>query len=243
MSVKSEILLEVKDMSKNFGVTVALDHVSFAIKRGEIRGLIGENGSGNRTASSIIAGIQPATSGEMLYKGKPWKPANTLDAIHNAIGMIVQEAGTISDISISENIFIGNYKDFRVGPFINRTKMNAEAKKALENIGITYINPALRLRILDMQERKLVEIAKTMYPNPEILIVDETTTALSQTGRQLLYKIMRKTAEEGKAVLFISHDLDELMEHCDTLTILRDGRSSTILKNIISSPAISSVKW
>lgn len=223
MPEKGEVLLEVKDMCKNFGVTVALNHVSFTVKRGEVRGLIGENGSGKSTVSSIIAGIQPATSGEMFYKGKPWKPSNALEAIHNGVSMIVQEAGTISNISVSENIFIGDYKKFKIGPFINRFNMNNEAKKAMENIGVKGINPAKPIRLLDMQERKLIEIAKTMYSNPDIFIVDETTTALSQTGRELLYSIMHKAADEGKAVLFISHDLDELMEHCDTLTILRDG--------------------
>ena len=80
---KGDVLVEVKDMCKNFGVTVALNHVDIQFKRGEIRGLIGENGSGKSTVSSIIAGIQPATSGEMFYKGKPWKPANSLEAIQN----------------------------------------------------------------------------------------------------------------------------------------------------------------
>lgn len=91
MAQKGEVLVEVRDMCKNFGVTVALNHVNIQFKRGEIRGLIGENGSGKSTVSSIIAGIQPATSGEMFYKGKPWKPATSLEASSNGIGMIVQE--------------------------------------------------------------------------------------------------------------------------------------------------------
>ena len=231
-SEKGEVLLEVKNVCKYFGVTVALNHVSFEVRRGEIRGLIGENGSGKSTVSSIIAGIQPATSGHIYFKGKLWNPSNALEAIRNGVGMIVQEAGTISNISVAENIFIGDYQRFKVGPFINRGKMNAEAKRALSKIGETSINPALQTRLLDMQERKLVEIAKTMFPDPEIFIVDETTTALSQYGRDLLYKIMHQAAEAGKSVLFISHDLDELMEHCDTLTILRDGE---IIDNIEKS--------
>lgn len=229
MHEKGEILVEVRDMCKNFGVTVALNHVDMTIRRGEVRGLIGENGSGKSTVSSIIAGIQPATSGEMFYKGQPWKPANNLEAIHNGIGMIVQEAGTIENISVAENIFLGNYDAFKNGPIINRVKMNAEAKKALEKIGVTHINPALPARIYDMQDRKLIEIAKTMYSDPDMFVVDETTTALSQSGRELLYKLMHRAAEENRAVVFISHDLEELMEHCDTLTVLRDG---VIIDNI-----------
>ncbi len=229
MSEKGEVLVEVKDMCKNFGVTVALKSVDITIKRGEIRGLIGENGSGKSTVSSIIAGIQPATSGEMYYKGKLWKPENTLEAVNNGIGMIVQEAGTIDNVTVAENIFLGNYQPFKRGMFISRSKMNAEAKKALEKIGASHINPAYPTHLYDMQERKLIEIARTMYNDPDLFVVDETTTALSQKGRELLYTLMHKAAEENKAVVFISHDLDELMEHCDTLTILRDG---VIIDNI-----------
>lgn len=223
MPEKGEVLVEVKDMCKNFGVTVALNHVNIQFRRGEIRGLIGENGSGKSTVSSIIAGIQPATSGEMIYKGSAWKPANTLEAALNGIGMIVQEAGTIPGITVAENIFLGNYGTFKKGPLIDRARMNGAAAEAMERVGITTIDPSQPAFRYDMQERKLIEIARVMAGEPELFIVDETTTALSHSGRALLYQIMHDAAARNKAVIFISHDLHELMEHCDTLTILRDG--------------------
>ncbi len=223
MAEKGEVVLEVKDMSKNFGATIALNHVDIQLKTGEIRGLIGENGSGKSTVSSIIAGMQPATDGEMFYKGKPWKPKTMLEASDHGIGMIVQEAGTIESITVAENIFLGNAKKFMKGPFVDKRAMIKEAQKALEEVGITWINAALPTRLLDMQERKLVEVAKVMCLNPEILIVDETTTALSQKGRELLYRIMHKMADEGKSVIIISHDMEEMTSECDVLTILRDG--------------------
>lgn len=229
MTQKGETLVEVKDLCKNFGVTIALSHVDFVVKTGEIRGLIGENGSGKSTVSSIIAGMQPASSGEMFYKGKPWKPATMLEAQKAGIGMIVQEAGTIANISVAENIFLGNYDKFKKGPIINKVAMISEARKALEKIGVTNINPALPARHYDMQERKLIEIAKCMYNDPELLIVDETTTALSQSGRDIIYRIMHEMADAGKAVMIISHDLNEMMEQCSTLTVLRDG---VIIDNI-----------
>lgn len=229
MTQKGETLVEVKDLCKNFGVTIALSHVDFVVKTGEIRGLIGENGSGKSTVSSIIAGMQPASSGEMFYKGKLWKPATMLEAQKAGIGMIVQEAGTIANISVAENIFLGNYDKFKNGPIINKVAMISEARKALEKIGVTNINPALPARHYDMQERKLIEIAKCMYNDPELLIVDETTTALSQSGRDIIYHIMHEMADAGKAVMIISHDLNEMMEQCSTLTVLRDG---VIIDNI-----------
>ncbi len=223
MAEKGEVLVEAKDLNKNFGVTVALHNVNMTIKRGEIRGLFGENGSGKSTVTSIIAGIQPATSGEMFYKGQPWKPKDSLEALHNGIGIIVQEMGTVPTISVAENIFIGDYDRFKTGPIISKRKMVEEAQKALENIGVTDINAARVTRTYNMEQRKLIEIAKTMAHDPEMFVVDETTTALSESGREILYRLMRKAADDNKAVVFISHDLEEIMDKCDTLTVLRDG--------------------
>lgn len=223
MAAKGEILIEVKDLCKNFGVTIALDHVSMVIKRGEIRGLIGENGSGKSTITSIIAGIQSATSGEMYYKGKPWKPHTSLEATHEGIGIIVQEMGTIASLTVAENIFLGNYDGFRKGPIIDFKKMVREAGEILNRLGIYDIDPKEVTGKYNMEQRKLIEIAKTMVNDPEIFIVDETTTALSEKGRNILYGLMHQAVADNKAVVFISHDLEEIMEHSDTLTVLRDG--------------------
>lgn len=223
MEHNREVVIEIRDLSKNFGVTQALSHVDFVVESGEIHGLIGENGSGKSTVSSIVAGLQPPSSGEMFYHGKPWSPKTVLDAKHAGIAMIVQEAGTIPGITVAENIFLGDYEKFRKGIFVDKGKMVAEAKKALEKIGVTDINPALPTRLFDMQQRKLIEIAAAMKDEPDVLIVDETTTALSQSGRDVLYKVMHQMADAGKTVMIISHDLDEIMEQCDVLTILRDG--------------------
>ncbi len=229
MSEKGETLVEVKDLCKNFGVTVALSHVDMVIKRGEVRGLIGENGSGKSTVTTIIAGIQQATSGEMFYKGQPWKPQTSLEAVKAGIGIIVQEMGTIPTITVAENIFLGDYDQFRSGLIINRRKMIAAAQKALDEIGAKDIKAGDITSRYNMEQRKLIEIAKVMAHNPEMFVIDETTTALSENGRQILYHLMHKAAAENKAVVFISHDLDEIMKHSDTLTVLRDG---VIIDNI-----------
>ena len=222
MPAKGEVVLSLKDMCKNFGVTVALNHVDLEVRAGEIRGLIGENGSGKSTISSIAAGMQPATSGDMIFKGKLWKPASALEAQNGGISMIVQEAGTIPNISVAENIFLGHEKMFAKGPFVIRSRMVQEAQKLLDELGIP-ISAKQPTYTLDMQACKLIEIAKALYWKPDIFIVDETTTALSQEGRELLYKLMHQLADENKSVLFISHDLDELIEQCDAVTVLRDG--------------------
>jgi len=229
MPQKGGLLFEVKDLCKNFGVTIALSHVNFTLHSGEIRGLIGENGSGKSTVSSIIAGMQPANSGEMMYKGAIWNPASAIEAQKAGIGMIVQESGTIAGISVAENIFLGDMSRFRKGLAVDKKAIFTAAKEALENIGVTDINPALPAGHYDIQQRKLIEVAKIIYMEPELLIVDETTTALSKHGREIVYKIMHQMAEAGKTVMIISHDLNEVMEHCSVLTVLRDG---VIIDNI-----------
>ncbi|MBR4446231.1 MAG: sugar ABC transporter ATP-binding protein [Solobacterium sp.] len=218
-----ETMLEVRNMFKNFGVTVALNDVSFTLERGHVYGLIGENGSGKSTVSSIIAGMQTATKGDMVYEGKPWAPGSMLEAQEHGIGMIVQEAGTIPNITVAENIFLGHEDMFKKGIFIDRAGLTAAAQKLLDELGIKEFRASDRTGKLDMQMRKIVEIAKCMYWKPQLLIVDETSTALSLEGRMFLYKVMRKQREENKTVLFISHDLDEMMTECDKLTVLRDG--------------------
>lgn len=217
-------LMEVKNMFKFFGVTTALNDVSFTLERGHVYGLIGENGSGKSTVSSIIAGMQQPSKGEMYYQGEAWQPTSMLMAQEHGIGMIVQEAGTIPNITVAENIFLGHEKMFQKGPFVDKKKMNSAAKELLEKLNIAeQFSATDRTSDLDMQARKVIEIAKCMYWQPELLIVDETSTALSHEGREFLYRVMDEQRKSNKTVLFISHDLDEMCEHCDKLTVLRDG--------------------
>ena len=138
--------------------------------------------------------------------------------------MIVQEAGTIDGLSIAENIFVGDEKRFSHHGIIDRAAMNREAVKALENIGVTDVDVTRPAAAYSLETRKLVEVAKALYYDPILFIVDETTTALSQSGRKTIYRIIHELRDKGKAVLFISHDLEELMENCDVLTVLRDGK-------------------
>lgn len=226
-----EIIVEVKSMDKRFGSTIALKDVSIKVCRGEILGLIGENGSGKSTVTSIISGMQRADRGEMFFKGEKWNPPSMLYALENGIGMIVQENGTVPEITVAENIFLGETKRFksfgskeRRWGVVKRKEMIKKAQEALDGIGASYIKAQQITSSLDMQDRKLIEIARIMAKKPEVLVVDETTTALSQIGRDIIYKIMEQMKKENKAVVFISHDLDEIMNVCDTLTVLRDGR-------------------
>ena len=220
---EKELLFQATGISKSFGAIQALKNVDLSVYRGEVRGLIGENGSGKSTLTAIAAGMLQPTTGKMKFQGKEYKPETVIDGTRTGIGMVVQEQGTVSGITIAENIFLGREDLFRKHGLISKKMMLKEARKALEKIGLPDIDPASYIDSLDMESRKLVEIAKTMYDDPEIVVIDETTTALSQYGREIVYKLMKEMREKRKAVLFISHDLEETMEHCDSLTVLRDG--------------------
>ena len=223
MEEKNKVFIETKNLTKRFGDVLAVNQVSLCVRRGEILGLIGENGSGKSTISSMISAIHTVTSGEMFIEGKKYQPKDRIDAIGHGIAMIVQEAGTIEALTVAENMFLGDEKRFMRHGVVNRKAMEDEAGRALEAIGIKQIDPGEVIGRYNFEDRKLVEVAKAVYYRPELFIVDETTTALSQYGRELLYRLIHKLRDEQKAVLLISHDLQELMEHCDVLTVLRDG--------------------
>jgi ribose transport system ATP-binding protein len=220
---EKELIFETRNLTKHFGPTIALNNVNIKIYRGQITGLIGENGSGKSTVMSIAAGMQPQTNGEMYFMGKPHKPSSMIEGARAGIGMIVQEQGTVSGRTIAQNIFLGEEKKYTNAGFVSRSKMNRAAAEVLARIGFDEAEPSTIVDDLNLQSRKLVEIAKVSYSQPDMLVVDETTTALSQHGRDIIYGIMKKMRDENKAVVFISHDLQELIEVCDTLTVLRDG--------------------
>lgn len=216
--------LKIRNVSMSFGPTRALTDVSLELFGGEIRGFIGENGSGKSTLSNVVAGLLRADSGEMELFEKHYAPHSMLDADKNKVSMIVQEMATINKISVAANIFAGKEMQFGRFGLINKKAMNKAAKAALERIGVTWINPSTLTDKISFEDRKLVEMARAVNNEPEILIIDETTTALSQSGRTIMYKIMKELRDNGKSILFISHDLSEIIEQCDSVTVLRDGQ-------------------
>ena len=202
--MERETIIEVKNMHKAFGPTIALKDVNITFRRGEIRGLIGENGSGKSTVTSIIAGMQHATSGEMFYKGEPWKPNSMVEAQKAGISMILQEANTISHVTVAQNIFAGREKEFAKCGVISMKKMNKAADELLEKFGVGHIKASAPIDIYNFEDRKLIEIVRCVTDDTQVLVVDETTTALSHEGRKILYNLIHKlSAEENKCVIFI----------------------------------------
>ncbi|MCL2201264.1 MAG: sugar ABC transporter ATP-binding protein [Oscillospiraceae bacterium] len=239
---QSEFLFRAKQVYKSFGATKALKGVDLEIRHGEVLGLIGENGSGKSTLSSIIAAIQPADSGSFFLNGEPYAPVGTANAVHAGVCMILQEKGTFDSLSVASNIMINKEEQFSRFGIVSHRKMERAAQEALDAVDASHISAAAPLGMLSFEDRKLVELARAMDGKPKLLIVDETTTALSKVGRDILYEIIRRMRGAGESVLFISHDIDEVMEQCDRVVILRDGMYiETLSKEQFEAPVIKSL--
>lgn len=223
VEMMGEVLLKAEHVYKEFDATKALTDVSLELHRGEIRGLIGENGSGKSTFARIVTGIYPPTSGTMSYRGDSYQPKSVLDSRKHGIVLLAQESGTINSLTIAENMFLGEEFQFSKIGDVSLRKLKAETQRVLKENGIEGVNVRDKISKYSFEERKMIEVARAMENKPEILIVDETTTALSQSGRDRIYKIIKEQKEKDRCVLFISHDLDEVQRICDAVTVLRDG--------------------
>lgn len=221
--MSGEAVIEVRSLVKDFGPTRALRGVNVEFFAGQIRGLVGENGSGKSTITSIISGMQKPTSGQMFYHGKPWSPATMVEAQARGVSMVLQEANTIPDCTVAENIFAGRFDEFSRFGIVNMKKVTKAAQGMLDAFGISHIKAADNINRYGFEDRKLIEIVRCVSDDTEVFVVDETTTALSMEGRVILYRLIRRMKERGKSVIFISHDVDEILEQCTDLTVLRDG--------------------
>ena len=219
----SEVRLQVKNLCKNFGITKAVQNVSFNVNKGEVHALIGENGSGKSTLTNMLTGIYSIGSGTFILDGKEVHPKNQVEANNEGISIIVQELGTLSGLTVAENIFLGHEDQFVHCGIKNTTAMNKKATELLKQYGFERIKAADMIDSYNFEDRKLVEIVKSTYFNPKVLVVDETTTALGQKGREELFKVMHKVRDTGNCVIFISHDLEEVIEQSDNISVLRDG--------------------
>ena len=219
----SEVRLQVQNLCKTFGITKAVQNVSFNINKGEVHALIGENGSGKSTLTNMLTGIYSIDSGHFILDGKEVHPKNQVEANDEGISIIVQELGTLSGLTVAENIFLGHEDRFVKFGIKNTGAMNRQAQELLNKYGFNRIRANAMVDDYNFEDRKLVEIVKATYFNPKIVVIDETTTALSQEGREELYKHMNRIRAEGNTIIFISHDLPEILRMSDTITVLRDG--------------------
>ncbi len=219
----SEVLLHAEKIDKNFGITHAIDHVTLDFTKGEIHALIGENGSGKSTFTSCLTGIYQKDSGTFTLNGKTIESHNQVEGNYNGVAIVVQEIGTLSGLTVAENIFLGKEDEFTKHGVKNSIAMTAKAQELLNSYGFDYIKANDVIDKYNFEDRKLIEIVKATHFKPQVLVVDETTTALGEKGRKELFKVMHEIRDDGRCVIFISHDLEEVLEQSDSVSVLRDG--------------------
>lgn len=214
-------MLEVNDISKSFPAVKALDGVSLRVDAGEVHGVIGENGAGKSTLMKILAGIQPPDEGSLALNGSPYRPRHVNDASEAGVVMIHQELNLVDDLSVAENIMLG--REARRFGILDLRSMRVESARILAEIGAT-IDPRVRVGDLPVAQQQLVEIAKALSQETRVLILDEPTAVLSERETTLLFRLIRRLRERGVAIVYISHLLPEILDLCDRITVLRDGR-------------------
>lgn len=228
MDVKSssptqEIILEVENVSKSFPGVKALDSVSFDLRRGEVHALVGENGAGKSTLMKILSGVYRPDEGVIRYKGKQVSFSDVTQAREAGIAIIYQELNLIPHLSVAANIFIGREPLTRFGT-LDEKKMNADAVATLARLNVA-LDPTIKLNQLPVSKQQMVEIAKAISFDSEVLIMDEPTSALTESEINELFRIIHTLRDHGVAIIYISHRLDELRHIVDRISIFRDGRA------------------
>ncbi|ELN4156299.1 TPA: sugar ABC transporter ATP-binding protein [Citrobacter braakii] len=217
-----DIILRTHAISMLFPGTIALDSVDYQVWRGKVNVIIGENGAGKSTLMKILAGVQQPSSGEMSLNGNPVRFASTRDAAAHGIGMVHQELNLFENLTVAENIFLGREIQKGVAP-INEAEQEKRTAELLTRLD-QPISPRDLVGNLKVGQQQLVEIAKALAEDADILILDEPTSALSKTEVEILFRVIRELTRQGVSIIYISHRLEELMAIGDVITILRDGK-------------------
>lgn len=217
------MFLEMKNITKCFDATKALDDVSFSCEKGEICGLLGENGAGKSTLMNILGGVFPPTEGRVIIDGEDITGSDERKASRAGIRFVHQELNIINDLRVYENLFLGEELTRGFG-FTDKKSMREKTGQVLEKVNLGDVNPDAYARELDTSHKQLLEIARALLFDARIIILDEPTTALSEEEIKNLFGIMRNLKAEGVTMIYISHKMAELFEICDTYTVLRDGR-------------------
>lgn len=224
-----QTILEMKNITKNFGGVKALNNVNFKVTAGEIHALVGENGAGKSTLMNILSGVLPygTYSGDIFYKGKHCVFRSIRDSEKNGIVIIHQELALVPYLSIGENIFLGNERAKR--GVIDWEKTYSEATKILRMVGL-HDNPHMLIKDLGVGKQQLVEIAKALAKDVQLLILDEPTAALNEEDADNLLRLLLELKKNGITSILISHKLHEVIKVADSITILRDGATIETLQ-------------
>ena len=220
-----DIILEFKNVTKNFPGITALDDVSFSIRRGEIHGICGENGAGKSTLMKILAGVYPwgTYEGQILYDGQELKlvDRSIRQAAEEGIAIVYQELTLVPSITVGENIYLG--KEPTTNGIINWDKLYSDTDKLLKKYKLDVPSKSI-VRHLGVGKMQMTEIAKALSENAKVLILDEPTSALADAEIEKLMEILNELKNHGVTCIYISHKLEEFFKITDSITVLRDGK-------------------
>ncbi|ADU68932.1 sugar ABC transporter ATP-binding protein [Pantoea sp. At-9b] len=218
---QSDVIIETRNVSRIYPGVTALDQVNYRVWRNKVNVLIGENGAGKSTMMKMLAGVETPSSGEILLDGQPVSLHSTHQAEQHGISIIFQELNLFPNMNVMDNIFIAN--EFFQRGVINEKYQYALAKSLLERLELD-VDPYAPLGELGIGHQQLVEIARALSKDTRVLIMDEPTSALSQSEVKVLFNVIEQLKRRGVTIIYISHRLEELMEIGDHITIFRDGR-------------------
>lgn len=216
------ILVELKNIRKEFPGVVALDQVNMKIYAGRIHALVGENGAGKSTLMKILSGTYQNYYGNIIVGGETVHLKNEKDAFSHGISIVAQELNYVDEQTIAENLFLGR-EPKKAGLFIDEKKRNEETARLLRLMKMDY-SPETPMKKLSVAQKQMIEILKSISRNCNVIIMDEPTSALTSKETEILFDNIRRMKEQGIGFVFISHRLEEIFEICDDYTVLRDGR-------------------
>lgn len=216
----TDLLIEIKGVSKSFTGVRALHRVDFRLFRGEVHGLMGENGAGKSTLIKVLTGLYPRDEGDIRFQGAPFSPSSPLEATASGISTLYQEINLIPSLSVAENIYIGREPMKKWG--IDWKRMNSDAEKAVRKLDLD-IDVTQPISSYPVAVRQLVAIARALEISARVLILDEPTSSLDPAEVDGLFKVIRHLKRQGMGILFITHFIDQVYAITDRITVLRNG--------------------
>ena len=214
-------MLKMTKISKAFSGVTVLDKVNFTVKKGEVHALLGENGAGKSTLMNILAGVYTRDSGKVEFEGKPLENTTVKLSESAGIAFVHQELNLFNDLKVFENIFLRKEILTKLGT-LNQKAMIAKTRELFTSLGVD-IDPTAMVSELETSKKQLLEIAKALFANAKLLILDEPTTSLNQDEIDHLFAIIRRLKEQGHSFIFISHKMNEIFAIADRYTVLRNG--------------------
>ena len=219
-----DVAIEMRKISKEFGPVKALDDVDLVVKKGSIHGVVGANGAGKSTIIKILAGIYSRDTGSVFVDGQSLGAITPASIEKEGVHFIHQDRLLVPTASVAEAIFLNN--EPLIGPFLNIQRMKREATKLVKEYFSINLNPNTLVRDLSAAQQKIVQITRALANNAKVLVLDEPTAALVSAETTRLFQVLRELQRHGIAIIFISHYIQEIMDLCDEVTILRNGRNA-----------------